>query len=57
VSSALLSLPPAAAGLSLPPAAAGLSLPPAAAGGAAPEVADIVLDRYQEAAMRERTAA
>ena len=43
--------------LSLPPAAAGLSLPPAAAGGAAPEVADIVLDRYQEAAMRERTAA
>jgi sirohydrochlorin ferrochelatase len=34
-----------------------LSLPPAAEGGAAPEVADIVLDRYQEAAMRERTAA
>jgi len=34
-----------------------LPLPPAAAGGAAPEVADIVLDRYQEAAMRERTAA
>src|SRR5580658_2978151 len=34
-----------------------LSLPPAAEGGAAPEVVDIVLDRYQEAAMRERTAA
>ena len=34
-----------------------LPLPPAAAGGAAPEVADIVLDRYQEAALRERTAA
>jgi sirohydrochlorin ferrochelatase len=25
--------------------------------GAGPEVADIILDRYQEAAMRERTAA
>jgi len=25
--------------------------------GAVPEIADIVLDRYQEAAMRERTAA
>ena len=25
--------------------------------GAVPEVADIVLDRYQEAAIRERTAA
>jgi sirohydrochlorin ferrochelatase len=34
-----------------------LPLPPAAAGGAIPEVADIILDRYQEAAMRERTAA
>jgi sirohydrochlorin ferrochelatase len=34
-----------------------LPWPPAAAGGALPDVADIVLDRYQEAAMRERTAA
>ena len=34
-----------------------LSLPPAAAGAAVAEVADIVLDRYQEAAIRERTAA
>lgn len=33
-----------------------LSLPPAA-GGAAPEVADVILDRYQEATIRERTAA
>jgi sirohydrochlorin ferrochelatase len=43
--------------LPLPPAAALLPLPPAAAGGAAPEVADVILDRYQEAAIRERTAA
>jgi sirohydrochlorin ferrochelatase len=36
-----------------------LSLPPAAAGGATPEeeVADVLLDRYQEAGLRERTAA
>jgi sirohydrochlorin ferrochelatase len=34
-----------------------LPLPPVAAGGAAPEVADIILDRYQEAAIRKRTAA
>ncbi len=43
--------------LALPPAAAGLPWPPAAEGGAVPEVADIVLDRYQETAIRERTAA
>jgi sirohydrochlorin ferrochelatase len=49
--------PPAAAGLSWPPAAAGLPWPPAAAGGASPEVADVILDRYQEAGTRQRTAA
>jgi sirohydrochlorin ferrochelatase len=54
VSPALL---PAAALLPWPPAAALLPWPPAAAGSAGPEVADIVLDRYQEAALRERTAA
>jgi sirohydrochlorin ferrochelatase len=54
---ALLPWPPAAALLPWPPAAALLPWPPAAAASAAPEVADIVLDRYQEAALRERTAA
>jgi sirohydrochlorin ferrochelatase len=34
-----------------------LPWPPAAAGGAPPEVADVILDRYQEAENRERTAA
>jgi sirohydrochlorin ferrochelatase len=58
VSPALLPLPPAAAGLPLPPAAAGLPLPPAAAGlPSAPEVADVILDRYQEATILERIAA
>jgi sirohydrochlorin ferrochelatase len=57
VSPALLPWPPAAAGLPWPPAAAGLPWPPAAAGGAAPEVADVVLDRYQAAGTRRRTAA
>jgi sirohydrochlorin ferrochelatase len=40
-----------------PPAAALLPWPPAAAGDAAPEVADVLLDRYAEAGSRERTAA
>ena len=40
-----------------PPAAALLPWPPAAAGDAAPEVADVLLDRYTEAGTRERTAA
>jgi sirohydrochlorin ferrochelatase len=57
VSPALLSWPPVAAGLSWPPVAAGLSWPPVAAGAASPEVADVVLDRYQEAGTRERAAA
>lgn len=34
-----------------------LSGPPAAAGGAWPEVADVVIDRYQDAVMQERAAA
>jgi len=34
-----------------------LPWPPAAAGAAASEVADVVLDRYQEASARERAAA
>jgi sirohydrochlorin ferrochelatase len=34
-----------------------LSWPPVAAGVASPEVADVVLDRYQEAGTRERAAA
>ena len=34
-----------------------LPWPPAAAGGGAPEVADVLLDRYQEAGTRERAAA
>jgi sirohydrochlorin ferrochelatase len=47
VSPALLPWPPAAL----------VPWPPAAAGGAAPEVADVVLDRYIEAGTRERAAA
>jgi sirohydrochlorin ferrochelatase len=38
------------------PPAAGLPWPPAA-GGAAPEVADVILDRYQAAGTQRRTAA